>query len=302
MFGSSSSFGTFVMSFGFSVGDFLVTRRLIKDIVAILRASTRLDYQELVLELDSLERALYRIEHLKVPPDAIAALMCTDRFMMASEARNLRAYLAALVVSRPLSLTSYIHTEQTGHIEAEVLETTRRIKTKVIQIHDNFEAAQRVSEPVQITIARLLSFLNGDVIAQLKSLANKSPKYGSLILRSLRFLPGCRHCWHSPYNTHGFKLLRIIPISLKFDWLARLSPRLPLDSNHGTLREHTRSSKSCCSEYELFNALDRRRVISRTSFKELKPGMSLAIVFAIRQYFDMLRQPLERNCSNGSIH
>lgn len=73
------------MSFGFAVGDFIAAGKLIKDIADILRTSARREYQELMLELDGLQRALHQIEHLHAPPDRqtsvqsikIAALICT---------------------------------------------------------------------------------------------------------------------------------------------------------------------------------------------------------------------------------
>jgi hypothetical protein len=73
------------MSFGFAVGDFIAAGKLIKDIIAILRTSARSEYQELMLELYGLQRALDKIEHLEASPERqlhitsikVAALMCT---------------------------------------------------------------------------------------------------------------------------------------------------------------------------------------------------------------------------------
>ena len=55
------------MSFGFSAGDFLSAAILIKDIVKCLKSSggSTSEYQELMLELDGLQSALTKIEHLK---------------------------------------------------------------------------------------------------------------------------------------------------------------------------------------------------------------------------------------------
>ena len=73
------------MSFGFAVGDFIAAGKLVKDIIAILRTLARSEYQELMLELHGLQRALDQIEHLEAPPERhipvvsikVAALMCT---------------------------------------------------------------------------------------------------------------------------------------------------------------------------------------------------------------------------------
>ncbi|KAL6364458.1 hypothetical protein LRP88_01859 [Fusarium phalaenopsidis] len=72
------------MSFGFSVGDFLAAGKLINDIVSALRHSSASSYQELIVELHGLKRALDEIEHLACPPGQeaalnsvkVAALMC----------------------------------------------------------------------------------------------------------------------------------------------------------------------------------------------------------------------------------
>lgn len=58
------------MSFGFSVGDFLAAGALITDIVTCLKDSggAASQYQELMRELDGLQMALNKIEHLKETP------------------------------------------------------------------------------------------------------------------------------------------------------------------------------------------------------------------------------------------
>ena len=73
-----------MLSFGFSVGDFITVGRLISDIVTSLRAASISEYRELILELYGLERALHEIEHLKCTSSQeaavngikVAALMC----------------------------------------------------------------------------------------------------------------------------------------------------------------------------------------------------------------------------------
>ncbi|KAJ3543170.1 hypothetical protein NM208_g3725 [Fusarium decemcellulare] len=62
------------MSFGFSIGDFLAAGRLINDIVSSLRHASASSYQELILELHGLKRALDGIEHLECPPGKEAAV------------------------------------------------------------------------------------------------------------------------------------------------------------------------------------------------------------------------------------
>ena len=75
------------MSFGISVGDFIAVGKLIQDIVSSLRASSISEYNELILELHGLQRALNEIEHLKCHPSQelaingikVAAIMCQYR-------------------------------------------------------------------------------------------------------------------------------------------------------------------------------------------------------------------------------
>jgi hypothetical protein len=54
------------MSFGFSVGDFIATGLLIKDIICSLKASggATSEFQELIRELDGLQKVLDMIEGL----------------------------------------------------------------------------------------------------------------------------------------------------------------------------------------------------------------------------------------------
>lgn len=72
------------MSFGFSVGDFLATARLIKSIVDALQKSSESEFKELTLELHAVQRALNEIEQLQPSPGQdnsvnaikIVALVC----------------------------------------------------------------------------------------------------------------------------------------------------------------------------------------------------------------------------------
>ena len=69
------------MSFGFSVGDFLAAGKLVAEIIGSLRdaGGAREEYQELIRELESLDRALKHVDRLSGPTaDNIkcAALMC----------------------------------------------------------------------------------------------------------------------------------------------------------------------------------------------------------------------------------
>lgn len=72
------------MSFGFSVGDFVTVGKLVGDTISSLRTASISEYQELILELHGLQRALNEIEHLEAPPGQeaavnsikVAALMC----------------------------------------------------------------------------------------------------------------------------------------------------------------------------------------------------------------------------------
>jgi hypothetical protein len=90
------------MSFGFSVGDFLAVASLIKDVVVSLKdaGGAAADYQELIVELHGLQRALDSIEHLHVDPSIpqaeninnlkVTALGC--RYVLEETLKKLRSY------------------------------------------------------------------------------------------------------------------------------------------------------------------------------------------------------------------
>ena len=86
------------MSFGVSVGDFIATGILIKNIVSALRTSSTSEHHELLLELDGLQRALNQIEHLPAGPQQetevnavkVAALTC--QYRLDDFASKLRKY------------------------------------------------------------------------------------------------------------------------------------------------------------------------------------------------------------------
>jgi hypothetical protein len=69
------------MSFGLSLGDFIAVGSVIADIVGSLKdaGGAKSDYQELIRELESLDRALKHVDRLQgVGADGVkcAALMC----------------------------------------------------------------------------------------------------------------------------------------------------------------------------------------------------------------------------------
>ena len=86
------------MSLGISVGDFIATSILIKNIVTALNSSSVAEYCELQLELEGLERALNAIEHLQPVPDEeiavvqlkVAALPC--RYILEQFHKKLEKY------------------------------------------------------------------------------------------------------------------------------------------------------------------------------------------------------------------
>jgi hypothetical protein len=92
------------MSFGFSVADFFTVTSLITNIVGSLQASggSSFDYQELIRELDLLQRALTDIEHLTGPPSelpSINAIKCSAlncQYVLDEFAGKLRRYEKSL--------------------------------------------------------------------------------------------------------------------------------------------------------------------------------------------------------------
>jgi hypothetical protein len=92
------------MSLGFSLKDFLTVTNLISNISGSLKSAggSSSDYQELVRELDLLQRALTDIEHLTGPPSELpsinaikcAALNC--QYVLDEFARKLQKYEKSL--------------------------------------------------------------------------------------------------------------------------------------------------------------------------------------------------------------
>ena len=86
------------MSFGFSVGDFVVAAKLINDIVSALRSSSSNEYRELIVELHNLGRALNEIEHLQCVPEQVSAVAAvrvaalTCQFPLSEFATKLRKF------------------------------------------------------------------------------------------------------------------------------------------------------------------------------------------------------------------
>lgn len=85
------------MSFGVYVGDFIAVGILVKNIVSTLQISAS-DHQELLLELDGLQRALDKIEHLQADPaqqtevNAVKVVALTCQYRLDDFAGKLSKY------------------------------------------------------------------------------------------------------------------------------------------------------------------------------------------------------------------
>jgi hypothetical protein len=107
------------MSFGFSVGDFLAVGSLIKDVVVSLKdaGGAAADYQQLIVELHGLQRALDSIEHLHVDPGTpqaeninnlkVTALGC--RYVLEEALKKLRSYESLRLGQKSSSLGEWQH-------------------------------------------------------------------------------------------------------------------------------------------------------------------------------------------------
>ena len=107
------------MSFGFSVGDFLATARLIKSIVDALQKSSESEFKELTLELHAVQRALNEIEQLQPSPGQESSVNAIK--------------IVALVCQHPLQefadkLEKY---ESLGHIAGTKKDQIKRWKLKL---------------------------------------------------------------------------------------------------------------------------------------------------------------------------
>ncbi|PQE13895.1 Ankyrin repeat-containing domain protein [Rutstroemia sp. NJR-2017a BBW] len=104
------------MSFGFSVGDFLAVATLIKEVVVSLKdvGGAAADYQQLIVELHGLQRALDSIEDLRVDAGTrqaeninnlkVTALGC--RYVLEEALKKLRSYESLRLGQRSSSLVA----------------------------------------------------------------------------------------------------------------------------------------------------------------------------------------------------
>jgi hypothetical protein len=116
------------MSFGFSVGDFVTTASVIKDIVKCLKASggSASEYQELMLELNGLQNGLTKIEHLKGSAERtptincikVAALNC--QYVLRNFLEKLKEYEKSLAYGK----TSGLVVDSTKKVKYELVMKT----------------------------------------------------------------------------------------------------------------------------------------------------------------------------------
>ncbi|RYP05856.1 hypothetical protein DL765_009707 [Monosporascus sp. GIB2] len=172
------------MSFGFSVGDFIATGKLIKDLVSAFRHDSASSYFELVLELDGLKRALDEIEHLKCPPDQepalnsikVAALMCQH---------PLNEFATKLKRYESLGLS---HTDRPRE---RLMRTRRKIQWATSMEDDvaqlrakaaSFRAERQAEEHSQLQ--KRVNQISSEIIGSREDIN----RYGSLVARSASLL------------------------------------------------------------------------------------------------------------------
>ena len=125
------------MSFGFSVGDFIAVTKLIRDIISSLRdvGGAAYEYQELMLELEGLQRALLEVDRLRSSTDTpvVNAIKCIalsckhplNDFL--KEVEKYKAGLACTGTSHSVSRTSTVIRKATWSLSKK--EETQKLRT-----------------------------------------------------------------------------------------------------------------------------------------------------------------------------
>ncbi|KAK3178011.1 hypothetical protein OEA41_000143 [Lepraria neglecta] len=235
------------MSFGFSVGDFITTGKLILDIISSLRSSAIAEYRELILELDGLQRALHGIEHLKSDPSQeaaingikVAALMC--QYPLDEFAGNLRKF-------EGLSGTA---ANKATKLEAPKLDVVSQLKTLV-------DLASKIWQ---------LNLQIMDCIASLQT-SNR--------------LPDLRFTWAQEPVRFEDALGRVLPVPSEYNWRCyKKLEAIILDQFQDGLGHQ----KVRAGEYELFKSLDSSQIVDRSVEEPLTPGLAItmAIIFGHHQ-------------------
>jgi hypothetical protein len=324
------------MSFGFSVGDFLAAGRLVRDIVTILRTSARAEYQELILELYGLERALSQIERLKAPPGheyavnsvKVAALMCIHvldgfagklkRFEVFSsqqtKAGRLRIWkeklrwgftmadevrdLRAYLAAHVGSLNMRLVTEglSSSYIVAERAQVASNMTN--VQV----EASNAILHGIQSTLQNVASVLTGEIVPQIKALAHSVSRVWQTNRQIISILIRMQE---APVPTLQYTWFQA-PVKFE-DPLGRVFP-IPSEFDWpkilAIIEVHFDNGlgqkKIAAGEYELFGPLNRQEVISGPSFDGLRPGMSLTLAFVIGKYQNAKED--SRRCPRPGCH
>ncbi|KAF2655323.1 hypothetical protein K491DRAFT_433694 [Lophiostoma macrostomum CBS 122681] len=320
------NFSSPAMSFGFSVGDFLAAGNLVIDIVTILRTSARAEYQELILELHGLKRALEQIERLKAPPEQeyavnsikVAALMCTHvldefagklkRFEIFSshqtQAWKIRIWkeklrwgftmadevrnLRAYLAAHVGSLNMRLVTE--GLSSSYLLAD--RAQATADETNGRMEASQAMTHGIQSTLQRLASVLTEEVVPQIKALALQVSRVWQTNTHIISILVRMQEAPVPALQHTWFQT----PVKFE-DALGRVFP-IPSEFDWPKIiaiievhfAEGPGHQKIAAGEYELFDPLNRNEVISPLSFEGLRPGMSLTLAFVIGKYHDAIER------------
>ncbi|KAI8653340.1 hypothetical protein NCS55_01319500 [Fusarium keratoplasticum] len=302
------------MSFGFSIGDFLAAGKLINDIVSSLRHSSASSYQELIVELHGLKRALDEIEHLPCPPGQeaalnsvkVAALMC--QYPLDQFASKLKKYERLEVQpqhgdssSKSDRLKSWGLKVQWGvGMEKDVVELRAYIATHVGSLNmrlitiglsttfSNTEQSQTETSILQSKLEENLSDLVsigiGVRLETLIELAQNIWRSNLQIMAVVTQLqsqpprPDTSRTWFQDPVRFEDALGRVLPIPSEYGW----------SKVHAIIMDHFStgpgSDKVKAEEYLLFNSLDSSQILLQARTEGLMPGMSITMAFIIGRH------------------
>jgi hypothetical protein len=145
-------------------------------------------------------------------------------------------------------------------------------------------------------------------VSQLKSLGEQVAKVWQLNVNIVNILvkmqdsptPALQYTWFQSPVRFEDALGRVFPIPSEFDW-----PKVEaiITAHFSTGPGH---AKVASGEYELFDPLDSREIISESSFTMLRPGSSLTMAFIVGRYRHAFNETTERcprpGCSSSSFN
>ncbi|KAL8749230.1 MAG: hypothetical protein Q9199_007812 [Rusavskia elegans] len=261
------------MSFGFSVGDFLATARLISSIVDALQKSSVSEFKELTLELHAVQRALNEIEHIQPSPGQeqsinaikVVALLC--QHPLQEFAGKLEKYesLGQVAGTKTDQIKRWKLKLQWGFTMEEEVQKIRTILAAhmaSLNVH-----APRAPVSLQMSKQNLSRTSNSIAARKFDALHNDLAHTHNTILE----IEKATTSQQAASRQSDTFLQTLLSLMLRAIISARFS------SGPGHKKVHA-------GEYEIFNTSDTTQVLSECDLQSLIPGMKITMAFVIGRY------------------